>query len=157
LTEIFTFNRLDKEFTLLSLNRDTMPQVPDPDHPSPRFQRHLQDPHHPGLLDPADGEGRAANPVCGDELRLTIRVESGTIAEARFQASGCAATLAAGSAVTRMLEGLSLSEATRDVTPEAVEAAIDGLPPNRRHAALLASQAAARAVRAAAARPQKFA
>ena len=113
-----------------------------------RLQQHLQNPYHPGRVERPHGEGAALNPSCGDELRLTLRVDEGRICEARFQASGCAATLAAGSVVTGMLEGLHVQQVALCVTPEAIEEALGGLPPQRRHAAVLASQAAVRAASA---------
>ena len=104
-------------------------------------------------MDHPDGVGSAMNPSCGDEMRLAVRVLDGTIREARFQATGCAATLAAGSAVALLLEGLPISDVSAVVTPEAVEAALGGLPAHRRHASILACQATSRAIRAATAPP----
>ena len=78
----------------------------------------------------------ASNPVCGDILRLSLRMESGCVAEAAYKVRGCAASIGAGSALTvlclgRDLAGLSL------ITAEAVEAVVGGLSNESKHAAAL--------------------
>jgi nitrogen fixation NifU-like protein len=135
-----------------------MRTVPEGDPEVRPFLRHLQDPHHPGRVDRPDGEGAATNPACGDRMVLTLRVEANRILEARFQAEGCAATLAAGSATAGLIEGVLLVDVPSKASPEAIAAALGGLPPQRNHAALLASQAATRAAKAASTRSgSKFA
>jgi NifU-like protein involved in Fe-S cluster formation len=123
--------------------------VPAADGLSPEFVQHLQDARNSGCLEAPDAEAKAVNPACGDELRLTLQVRAGIISAARFEAFGCAAAVAAGSAVTELLQGLPVADVAAAITAEAVEAALGGLPRHRRHAALLASQAATLAARSA--------
>lgn len=103
------------------------------------FKGHLADPRNAGTLEDADVEVEQTNPVCGDRLRLALRVRGGRVEAARFLAYGCPPTLACGSALAGMLEGMTLEEAARLTRAEITEAA-GGLPPRRQHAAALAHE-----------------
>jgi nitrogen fixation NifU-like protein len=107
---------------------------------------HFENPRNAGEIPDADAVGYETNPVCGDTMRLTLRINGGRIVEARFQASGCPAAMAASSVCTEMVRGLSLAEAEA-VTKEQYAAALGGLPPGKMHCSVLAADA----VRAAAA------
>ena len=107
---------------------------------------HFENPRNAGEVPDADAVGYETNPVCGDTMRLTLRINGGRIVEARFQASGCPAAIAASSVCTEMILGLSLAEAEA-VTKEQYAAALGGLPPGKMHCSVLAADA----VRAAAA------
>ncbi|HJQ34974.1 MAG TPA: iron-sulfur cluster assembly scaffold protein [Pyrinomonadaceae bacterium] len=104
---------------------------------SEAFKEHLANPRNAGELRDADAVAEQSNPVCGDRLRLSLRVRSGRIEAARFLAYGCPPTLACGSALAEMLEGMTVEEAAR-VTREQVEEAAGGLPARKKHAAALA-------------------
>jgi NifU-like protein involved in Fe-S cluster formation len=104
---------------------------------SETLKDHLANPRNAGTLDDADAEAEQANPVCGDRLRLALRLRDGRIEAARFLAYGCPPTLACGSALAEMLEGLTVEEAN-DLTREDVAEAVGGLPARKRHAAALA-------------------
>ncbi|MCA1617875.1 MAG: iron-sulfur cluster assembly scaffold protein [Acidobacteria bacterium] len=104
---------------------------------SDTLKDHLANPRNAGTLADADAEAEQSNPVCGDRLRLSLRLGSGRIEAARFLAYGCPPTLACGSALAGMLEGMTLEEAAR-VTRERVTEAVGGLPARKRHAASLA-------------------
>ena len=80
------------------------------------------------------------NPVCGDVLRLSARLEGGRIAEARFKAQGCVAAIASSSVLTELLRGKSLGEA-KNISPEEISQALGGLPPATFHAAQLCRDA----------------
>ena len=82
-------------------------------------------------------------------MRVTVRVEGERVVEAGFDAEGCGAARAAGSAVVELVEGRSFLEAAR-VTPDDVADALGGLIPPKRHAAELAADALHRALGAAA-------
>lgn len=75
-------------------------------------------------------------------MRLSVRVEGGRIAEARFKTRGCVTAIACGSVLTEMLHGKSLEEA-RGVTAEALSQALGGLPPTTFHGSQLACDAVA--------------
>jgi NifU-like protein involved in Fe-S cluster formation len=106
---------------------------------SDTFKEHLVNPRNAGVLEDADAEVEQSNPVCGDRLRLALRVRGGRVEAARFLAYGCPPTIVCGSALAGMLEGMTLEEATRVTRAEIIEAA-GGLPPRKQHAAALASE-----------------
>ena len=104
---------------------------------SETFKEHLAHPRNAGTLADADAEVEQSNPVCGDRLRLALRVRGRRVEAARFLAYGCPPTIVCGSALAWMLEGLTLDEAARVTRAEITDAA-GGLPPRRQHAAALA-------------------
>jgi nitrogen fixation NifU-like protein len=102
---------------------------------------HFRQPRNPGELEPPARTVEVSNPVCGDILRLSARVENGRVLEVRFKTRGCTASIAAGSALTELLTGRTLPEIAR-LTAAEVEAALGGLPNESKHAAVLAVDAA---------------
>jgi nitrogen fixation NifU-like protein len=98
---------------------------------------HLKNPRNAGELSEANAVAEETNPVCGDRLRLSLRIIDGRIEAARFLAYGCPPTLASGSALAEMLEGMTIEEAFRLERKEIVSA-LGGLPSRKQHAAALA-------------------
>ena len=113
---------------------------------SETLKDHLANPRNVGELPDADARAEQTNPVCGDRLRLALRVRGGRVEAARFLAYGCPPTLACGSALAEMLEGMTLEAAAR-VTRERVTEAVGGLPARKRHAAALAVETLREALR----------
>ncbi len=101
---------------------------------------HLRHPRNMGEMEDASGVGEAVNPVCGDTLRLFIKVETDRIVGASFLTFGCAAAIAASSMTTLMVQGKTLDEAW-SISNEAVSHALGGLPPSKVHCSLLAEKA----------------
>lgn len=97
---------------------------------------HFRHPHNVGALPGATATAEVANPVCGDILRLSVRVEQGRIAAARFKTQGCVASIAASSMLTDLLAGKTPAEARR-ITPERISESLGGLPQATFHAAQL--------------------
>jgi nitrogen fixation protein NifU and related proteins len=104
---------------------------------SEAFKDHLANPRNAGEIEDADAIVEQSNPVCGDRLRLSLRVRDGRIESARFLAYGCPPTLACGSALAEMLEGVSVEDASR-LTRHDITRAVGGLPARKTHAAALA-------------------
>jgi NifU-like protein involved in Fe-S cluster formation len=104
---------------------------------SDTFKDHLANPRHAGELADANAIAEETNPVCGDRLRLSLLLREGRIEAVRFLAYGCAPTLACGSALAEMIEGMTREEAAR-LTRQEIISALDGLPSRKRHAAALA-------------------
>jgi nitrogen fixation NifU-like protein len=98
---------------------------------------HFQRPRHAGTLEDATAQVELTNPVCGDVLRLAVRVENKRVVAARFKVSGCVPAIACGSWLTEWLEGRSVDELGALTDTEIAEA-LGGLPPASRHAAQLA-------------------
>ena len=113
---------------------------------SDSFRDHIANPRNAGELNDANAIAEETNPVCGDRLRLSLRVIDGRIEAARFLAYGCPPTLACGSALAEMLEGRSLEEA-RALTKEQIVNAVGGLPSRKQHAASLTLETLQSAIR----------
>lgn len=75
--------------------------------------------------------------MCGDRLRLSLRIEGNRIGAARFLAYGCAPTLACGSVLAEMIEGMMVTDALK-LTRNEIVSAVGGLSAQKRHAASLA-------------------
>jgi nitrogen fixation NifU-like protein len=103
---------------------------------------HFRNPHNAGDLADATATVEVANPVCGDVMRLAVRLGSGRIAEARFKTQGCVAAIASSSVLTDLLIGKTPGEA-RTITPEQISDALGGLPPASFHAAQLCTDVVA--------------
>jgi nitrogen fixation protein NifU and related proteins len=103
---------------------------------------HFRNPHNSGDLPDATATVEVTNPVCGDVLRLAIRLEGGRITAARFKTQGCVASIASSSVLTDLIVGRSAAEA-RSITPEDISGALGGLPSATFHAAQLCADAIA--------------
>jgi nitrogen fixation NifU-like protein len=101
---------------------------------------HFQYPRNAGTLDSATATVSVENPVCGDILELSARVEAGRIAEARFRTRGCVTALACSSLLTEMLRGKTPGEAGA-ITAAQISESLGGLPPATLHGAQLAREA----------------
>ncbi len=101
---------------------------------------HFQNPRNAGTLESATATISVENPVCGDILELSARVEAGRIAEARFRTRGCVTALACSSLLTELLRGKTPVEA-RTITSDQISEALGGLPPATLHGAQLARDA----------------
>ena len=97
---------------------------------------HFRNPRNVGELPPPALRAEVANPACGDQLRLTARFEGGRVAEARFLTRGCTASIAASSALTEWMIGRSHAELSA-LSASEIEAALGGLDPASKHAAVL--------------------
>jgi nitrogen fixation NifU-like protein len=104
---------------------------------SETFRDHIAHPRNAGDLLDATHSGEETNPVCGDRLYLSLKVNRGRIEAARFLAYGCPPTLACGSALAEMLEGMTVDQAG-NLTREEIVKAVGGLPTRKHHAAALA-------------------
>jgi tRNA-uridine 2-sulfurtransferase len=113
------------------------------------LDHHLSHPRGLGALADWPHAGAAGGAACGDLIRIAVRMEGDTVVDAGFDADGCGATRAAGSAVVELVEGAPFLEASR-VTIDDVADALGGLVPPKRHAAQLAADALHRALGAAA-------
>jgi tRNA-uridine 2-sulfurtransferase len=115
----------------------------------PLLEFHLSHPRGLGVLPGWPHSGAAGGAACGDLIRIAVRVEGDRVVEAGFDAEGCGAARAAGSAVVELVEGGAFLDAAR-ITIDDVADALGGLVPPKRHAAQLAADALHRALGAAA-------
>ena len=73
---------------------------------------HYKHPHNRGVVTPATHKARASNPLCGDEILLTLRLDGAErIEDVRFDGEGCAISMASASLLTDVLKGKTLAEA----------------------------------------------
>ena len=105
---------------------------------SDKVMEHFGNPRNVGVLDDADGIGEVGNPVCGDVMKITIKVDDDRIEDIRFQTLGCGAAIATSSIVTEMAKGMTLEEAVA-ITKNQVAEELDGLPPAKMHCSVLAT------------------
>ena len=113
---------------------------------SPTLLDHFEHPRNAGAMVDADAEAALENPVCGDRLRVWLRIRDGTIEEMRWQATGCAPAIAAASVLSELVRGLSVSDA-QALDRDAIADALGGLPARKAHAAALAAAALRSALR----------
>ena len=104
---------------------------------SATFKDHLANPRNVGELADANAVAEETNPVCGDRLRLSLRVNDNRIEAARFLAYGCPPTLACGSVLAKMIEGMKVADAMK-LSRKEIADALGGLPTRKHHAAALA-------------------
>jgi nitrogen fixation NifU-like protein len=107
---------------------------------SEKVLEHYQNPRNMGEIEDANGTGVVGNPVCGDMMKITIKVRDDRIEDVKFKTFGCGAAIATTSMVTELVKGKTLDEALR-VTNRDVVDALDGLPPIKMHCSLLAEEA----------------
>lgn len=107
---------------------------------SSKVMEHFRDPHNVGYIEDADGVGKVGNPVCGDIMELTIKVEGEIITDAKFRTFGCGAAIATSSMVTDLVKGKTIEQALQ-ISNRAVAEALGGLPSIKMHCSVLAEQA----------------
>ena len=107
---------------------------------SQKVMEHFAMPHNVGELPDANGIGEVGNAVCGDIMKMYIKVENGVIEDVRFKTFGCGAAIATSSIATDMIKGKSLEDALK-LSNKAVVEALEGLPPPKIHCSVLAEQA----------------
>ncbi len=101
---------------------------------------HLIHPRNMGEMETPDGVGEATNPVCGDTMRLFIKVSGDRITDATFLTYGCGAAIASSSMTTEMIKGKTIDEALQ-ISDQDVVDALGGLPPTKLHCSVLAEKA----------------
>jgi len=107
---------------------------------SDKLMEHFRNPRNVGVIENADGVGKVGNPVCGDIMELTIKVDDGVITDAKFRTFGCGAAIATSSMVTELVKGKTIEEAL-SISNKAVAESLGGLPPIKMHCSVLAEQA----------------
>ena len=107
---------------------------------SEKVMDHFHNPRNVGKMEDYDGVGTVGNPVCGDVMKLYIKVTDDRIDDAKFQTFGCGAAIATSSMVTELVKGKTIDEAV-GLSNKEVADALDGLPPVKMHCSMLAEDA----------------
>jgi len=111
-------------------------------------------PGNVGEIKNPDGVGEVGNPMCGDTMRLTIRVDSSDdggqirekISDIKFKTFGCAAAIATSSVLTELAKGKELNDAEK-ITRQDIADELGGLPEIKMHCSNLAADALREAIK----------
>lgn len=109
---------------------------------SPTIVDHFTSPRNCGRLPSADVAAFVGNPVCGDQILLTARIDGDAVSDIAFEAFGCSASLAIASILTERLTGLTVPEVAAVTTDQVLQ--WSGLSPDQRHVAELGADVAHR-------------
>ena len=101
---------------------------------------HFSNPRNVGELEGANAIGQVGNPVCGDIMKMYLKIEDGVITDVKFKTFGCAAAIATSSISTEMIKGKTIEEALQMSNKQVVEE-LGGLPPAKLHCSVLAEEA----------------
>ncbi len=112
---------------------------------SEKVMDHFTNPRNVGEMPDAHGIGVEGNPVCGDVMKIYIKVNDDKIVDAKFQTFGCGAAIAVSSMVTEMVKGMTLDKALK-ITKASLAEALDGLPPQKMHCSNLGADALRKAI-----------
>lgn len=113
---------------------------------SEKVMEHFQNPRNLGKMEDADGIGEVGNAVCGDIMKIYIKVDHGIITDVKFNTFGCGSAIATSSMATEMIKGKKVEEALT-LSNKAVVEALDGLPAHKIHCSVLAEEAVKAAVK----------
>ena len=112
---------------------------------SEKVMDHFSNPRNVGEIPDADGIGEVGNAVCGDIMKMYIKVNDNIITDVKFKTFGCGSAIATSSIATEMIKGQSIQDALK-LSNKAVVEALDGLPAHKIHCSVLAEQAVKAAV-----------
>jgi len=112
---------------------------------SDKVMDHFTNPRNVGEIEDADGIGEEGNPVCGDAMKIFIKVKDDVITDLKFKTFGCASAIAVSSMVTEMAKGMTIEEALK-ITKASLAEALDGLPPQKMHCSNLGADALHKAI-----------
>ncbi len=112
---------------------------------SKKVIEHFQNPKNMGEIEDADAVGEVGNPVCGDVMKIYIKVKDGKITDIGWKTMGCAAAIATSSMISELAKGITLEKAMK-ITKKDVSDALEGLPPIKQHCSNLAADGLHKAI-----------
>lgn len=118
---------------------------------SKKVIEHFTNPKNMGQIKNPSGVGKVGNPVCGDIMKIYIKVDRNKkgeefIKDIKFQTLGCGAAIATSSIVTELVKGKTIKEALKISNRQNITKKLGGLPPSKLHCSLLADRALKKAI-----------
>ena len=98
------------------------------------------------MIEDADGVGEVGNPVCGDIMKIYLKIDNDVVTDVKFETFGCGSAIASSSMATELIKGKPVSEVLQ-LTNKAVVEALDGLPAHKLHCSVLAEEAIKKALK----------
>ena len=106
----------------------------------------FMNPKNVGEINNPDGEAEVGNPICGDVMKIQLKVENNRIIDIKFRTFGCGAAIASSSMLTELVKGKTLEEAEK-VTYDVLVKTLGGLPPQKIHCTNLAIETLHKAIK----------
>ncbi len=113
---------------------------------SEKVMDHFRNPRNVGVIEDADGVGEVGNPVCGDIMKIYLKIDNDVVTDVKFETFGCGSAIASSSMATELIKGKPVSEVLQ-LTNKAVVEALDGLPAHKLHCSVLAEEAIKKALK----------
>ena len=113
---------------------------------SEKVMDHFRNPRNVGAIVDADGVGEVGNAVCGDIMKIYLKIEKDIVADVKFETFGCGSAIASSSMATELIKGKPLEQVLQ-LTNQAVTEALGGLPAHKLHCSVLAQEAIRAAVK----------
>ena len=113
---------------------------------SEKVMDHFRNPRNVGVIENADGVGEVGNPVCGDIMKIYLKIDNDVVTDVKFETFGCGSAIASSSMATELIKGKPVSEVLQ-LTNKAVVEALDGLPAHKLHCSVLAEEAIKKALK----------
>ena len=107
---------------------------------SEKVMDHFRNPRNVGMIEDADGVGEVGNAMCGDIMKIYLKIEDDIVVDAKFETFGCGSAIASSSMATELIKGKPVSD-VQQLTNRAVVEALDGLPAHKVHCSVLAEEA----------------
>lgn len=105
-----------------------------------KVMEHYRNPKNVGKIEDADAIGEAGSLVCGDALKIYLKIENGIVVDAKFQTFGCGSAVASSSILTEMIIGKTVDE-VKKITNKEIAAELGGLPPEKMHCSVMGHEA----------------
>ena len=113
---------------------------------SEKVMDHFRNPRNVGVIENADGVGEAGNAVCGDIMKIYLKIDNDIVTDVKFETFGCGSAIASSSMATELIKGKPLEQVLQ-LTNKAVTEALDGLPAHKLHCSVLVEEAIRAAVK----------
>ncbi len=112
---------------------------------SEKVLKHFKKPLNQGVIKDADAVGEVGNPVCGDVMKIYLKIKNNIIKDIKFETLGCAAAIAVSSVLTDLVKGKTIGQALK-ITKDKIVKDLGGLPPQKVHCSMLGVEALHKAI-----------